>query len=159
METIDFNEVIRDPETISVVGGLLPVAASGVKGLMPAKIAPFLLNIDAANKYIEISLSAVYNAEIYNITIYRSGYVCLYQCAIMPYNPNESKVKYIGASVPYSKFYVDKENAKIYIDFSSMSTGSVCISPIGINNGIKSVQLKSSININEAIEITPTSGN
>ena len=24
METIDFNEVIRDPETISVVGGLLP---------------------------------------------------------------------------------------------------------------------------------------
>ena len=25
METIDFNEVIRDPETISVVGGLLKV--------------------------------------------------------------------------------------------------------------------------------------
>lgn len=25
METIDFNEVIRDPETISVVGGLLPL--------------------------------------------------------------------------------------------------------------------------------------
>lgn len=25
METIDFNEVIRDPETISVVGELLPV--------------------------------------------------------------------------------------------------------------------------------------
>lgn len=26
METIDFNEVIRDPETISVVGGLLEVS-------------------------------------------------------------------------------------------------------------------------------------
>ena len=37
METIDFNEVIRDPETISVVGGLLPEATSKNKGLMPSK--------------------------------------------------------------------------------------------------------------------------
>ena len=51
------------------MGELLPVAASAVKGLMPAKIAPFLLNIDAVNKYIEIELSTVYNAEVYNITI------------------------------------------------------------------------------------------
>lgn len=34
METIDFNEVIRDPETISVVGGLLGTASSTTNGLM-----------------------------------------------------------------------------------------------------------------------------
>ena len=34
METIDFNEVIRDPETISVVGGLIGVATSEKDGLM-----------------------------------------------------------------------------------------------------------------------------
>lgn len=34
METIDFNEVIRDPKTISVVGGLLGTASSTTNGLM-----------------------------------------------------------------------------------------------------------------------------
>lgn len=34
METIDFNEVIRDPETISVVGGLLPVSTQAKNGLL-----------------------------------------------------------------------------------------------------------------------------
>ena len=36
METIDFNEVIRDPETISVVGELLSEATTEKKGLMPS---------------------------------------------------------------------------------------------------------------------------
>lgn len=34
METIDFNEVIRDPETISVVGVLLPTATYNSKGIV-----------------------------------------------------------------------------------------------------------------------------
>lgn len=34
METIDFNEVIRDPETISVVGELLPTATYNSKGIV-----------------------------------------------------------------------------------------------------------------------------
>lgn len=34
METIDFNEVIRDPGTISVVGGLLPTATYNSKGIV-----------------------------------------------------------------------------------------------------------------------------
>lgn len=37
METIDFNEVIRDPETISVVGGLLPVVTPENRGLFPSE--------------------------------------------------------------------------------------------------------------------------
>lgn len=34
METIDFNEVIRDPETISAVGALLPTATYNSKGIV-----------------------------------------------------------------------------------------------------------------------------
>lgn len=36
METIDFNEVIRDPETISVVGGLIGNVTAAKDGLMNA---------------------------------------------------------------------------------------------------------------------------
>ena len=48
METIDFNEVIRDPETISVVGGLLPGYPTNIShraisdGVFYLKITGFL---------------------------------------------------------------------------------------------------------------------
>lgn len=47
METIDFNEVIRDPETISVVGGLL---SSG-------KLYPYMENNLLTTDFDEIILS------------------------------------------------------------------------------------------------------
>lgn len=57
METIDFNEVIRDPETISVVGGLIGTATNKKNGLVSK---------DYALQYIG-------NNNVKNVLIYKSN--------------------------------------------------------------------------------------
>lgn len=72
METIDFNEVIRDPETISVVGGLLPMATLTGNGLMSLedKQNMFKSMPTSGGKLIQIASVkryARFGAVIYNI--------------------------------------------------------------------------------------------
>lgn len=47
METIEFNEIIRDPEVIAVVGGLLPIGSFTTKGLSYSFCeAPYITDYD-----------------------------------------------------------------------------------------------------------------
>lgn len=70
METIDFNEVIRD--NIEVVGGLLPVVNGTTKGLSQYQKYFYLL----ANKTYKIrypNASDVYKPVLYKFIILQSG--------------------------------------------------------------------------------------
>lgn len=60
METIDFNDVIRDPETISVVGKLLPEVNGSNKGFIKYQT---IINAAGNKKY---KLSALSPAAIYS---------------------------------------------------------------------------------------------
>lgn len=74
METIDFNEVIRDPETISVVGGLIGVATKDKNGLAPRGYAPIYVGSDnATDRYIKIGSLDAYTGHTINVVMQVSG--------------------------------------------------------------------------------------
>lgn len=65
METIDFNEVIRD--NIEVVGGLIGTATSSKDGLMPKG---YIISFSSTNKNVKISNSEIYS---FSFVVYNTG--------------------------------------------------------------------------------------
>lgn len=64
METIDFNEVIRDPETISVVGELLPVSTQAKNGLLAKEYSYYRGNYSNG---LKIDFSKVNGDKLWNV--------------------------------------------------------------------------------------------
>ena len=143
------------------MGELIGTAKQANNGLMPSKLAAIECELTGTNNVIEISLEQLYRTEIYNVTVYRDGNNCLYQCVFAPYNPSASSVKYIGAPVPSHKMYIDKSEMKIYIDFSGYLRLRAFIIPMCVHNAITSVNLipKESFTAEGKTEISISSSN
>ena len=139
------------------MGGLLPVATREINGLMHKKLVSVQCNISSFNQAIEITLSNQYGAEVYLLSIFRSGYVALYFLVIHPYLPSYSSVRYIGSPIPDMKVYVNDK--KIVIDVRAASSLSATVTPTALNNYISGIKVVSSIDTSEMTEIEPKSMN
>ena len=139
------------------VEGLLPVATREIDGLMYKKLVPVQCNISSLNQAIEITLSNPYGAEVYFLSIYRSGYVALYFLVIHPYLTSNSSVRYIGSPIPGMKVYVNDK--KIVIDVRTVNSLSATVTPTALNNCISGIKVVSSIDTSEMTEIEPKSMN
>ena len=141
------------------MGGLLPVATRETDGLMNKKLVSVQCNISSLNQAIEITLSNPYGAEVYFLSIYRSGYVALYFLVIHPYSitTSNSSVRYIGSPIPGMKVYVNDK--KIVIDVRTVNSLSATVTPTALNNCISGIKVVSSIDTSEMTEIVPKSMN
>lgn len=142
-----------------VVGGLLPVATRETDGLMNKKLVSVQCEISSFNQAIEITLSSPYGAEVYFLSIYRSGYVALYFLVIHPYltTASNSSVRYIGSPIPGMKVYVNDK--KIVIDVRTTNRLSATVTPTALNNYISGIKVVSSIDTSGMTEIEPKSMN
>lgn len=78
METIDFNEVIRDPKTISVVGGLLPKFDQSVeKGLSTLSNGGRIIKQITINTGINkiLILKDFSGGPVFELSVYNNGTV------------------------------------------------------------------------------------
>ena len=139
------------------MGGLLPVATREINGLMYKKLVSVQCEISSFNQAIEITLSSPYGAEVYLLSIYRSGYIALYFLVIHPYLPNNSSARYIGSPIPGMKVYVNDK--KIVIDVRTANRLSATVTPTALNNYISGIKVVSSIDTSEMTEIEPKSMN
>lgn len=147
METIDFNEVIRDPETISVVGGLLPEASAEKKGLKPNYEANILnINIATINsgKYTKIVVNHVDVTLIWKRTQYNN----IPEIILISRGNANGKPSSVGIVTRFNvknmsepNIYIDK-NGNIYlqVEFSAHTYNCICNflnkSPIQYENDV-----------------------
>lgn len=112
METIDFNEVIRDPETISVVGGLLGVVSQSSNGLATGnlyKAAGVSISVPS-DLCLKIERNKKSNSIVLiNVTAFNS-----------PTWSTTSKPRKVSLSIPYDSGEIEKIYAKNLLDGSSM---------------------------------------
>ena len=139
------------------MGGLIGTATKEKDGLMSKKLVSVQCNISSFNQAIEITLSNPYGAEVYFLSIYRSGYVALYFLVIHPYLTSNSSVRYIGSPIPGMKVYVNDK--KIVIDVKTANSLSATVTPTALNNYISGIKVVSSIDTSEMTEIEPKSMN
>lgn len=122
METIDFNEVIRDPGTISVVGGLLPTASLNNIGMITPSIYCKLQSLVIPNNAKDEYYKVVDILKVsQSVTLEVSGTSSADSINLRAVFINSSTKGLTGAILEKDgdsntvSFYVDTTNKKIYI--------------------------------------------
>ena len=130
------KEAIQNPEIISVVGGLLPLATLGKNdGLMPKSVGYKIISIN--NTFIKISMETLYNSLTLSISMYDGGEVGLFFLSISLVQNKYSKCGLIG-NRRGTKFYV--KDKYLYVATSSTTNCHYSISSFSLASQIVSVE-------------------
>lgn len=129
------KEAIQNPEIISVVGGLLPLATlGGNNGFMPKSVGYKTISIK--DTYAKISMESLYNSLTLSVSMYDGGEVGLFLLSVSLAQSKYCKCGLIG-NKRGTRFYV--KDKYLYIATTSTMNCHYSISSFSVNSQIVSV--------------------